>query len=90
MNKISIDSIIKLLWVYLYISLLSHISAISTTTTTLTPDQCAKHQSNQLSSIATSFVNQVDNHLVPLMFNRVVQGYLITVVDEENGIKNGR
>jgi len=88
MNKISIDPIIKLFWVYLYISLLSHISAI--TTTTLTPDQCAKHQSNQLSSIATSFVNQVDNHLVPLMFNRVVQGYLITVVDEENGIKNGR
>lgn len=56
---------------------------------TLSPDQCSRHQSTNLRNTATSFVEEVDDLLVPSVFKKVVRGYFLTVVNEENGINDG-
>jgi len=55
----------------------------------LTPDQCSRHDNDKLYVAANSLFSSIDNALVPTHFKRVAEGYLVTVEDENNGIADG-
>eukprot|EP01038_Epipyxis_sp_PR26KG_P006554 gene6554-9003_t len=51
--------------------------------------QCATHDNAKLFAQANLLAEKADSFLMPKYFSRVAQGILYTVIDEEDGIKDG-
>ena len=65
------------------------VGAMFASTYALTSEKCAKHEIVPLINDANAVNNRADAALVPGDFARVSKGWMLTLVDEEDGESSG-